>query len=172
MKKSDAPEALLTAASHTRPLTRNDVTEMVVMAKVKKGLTWAKVAKAVGQSKEWTTAALLGQMQMTRQQAEAAGKLLGLSPDAIQVMLVTHAKWRTFTQRPFPPAGSCGLMLSLALESRAAVDAMNEAAAAHGGQADVNPMEDHGFMYTRDLADPDGHLWAALWMDPAAMPAG
>nr|WP_297526183.1 VOC family protein [uncultured Roseateles sp.] len=92
--------------------------------------------------------------------------------DAIQVMLVTHAKWRTFTQRPFPPAGSCGLMLSLALESRAAVDAMNEAAAAHGGQADVNPMEDHGFMYTRDLADPDGHLWAALWMDPAAMPAG
>jgi len=92
--------------------------------------------------------------------------------EAIQVMLVTHAKWRTFTQRPFPPPGSCGMMLSLALESRAAVDAMNEAAAAHGGQADVNPMEDHGFMVTRDLADPDGHLWAALWMDPAAVPAG
>lgn len=91
--------------------------------------------------------------------------------EAIHVMLVTHAKWRTFTQRPFPPAGSCGMMLSLALESRAAVDAMNEAAAAHGGQADVNPMEDHGFMYTRDLADPDGHMWAALWMDPATMPA-
>jgi cyanate lyase len=32
----------------------------------------------VGQSKEWTTAALLGQMQMTKEQAEAAGKLLGL----------------------------------------------------------------------------------------------
>lgn len=28
-------------------------------------------------------------------------------------------------------------------------------------------MEDHGFMYTRDLADPDGHMWAALWMEPA-----
>lgn len=91
--------------------------------------------------------------------------------EAIHVMLVTHAKWRTFTQRPLPPAGSCGMMLSLALESRAAVDAMNEAATAHGGQADVNPMEDHGFMYTRDLADPDGHMWAALWMDPAAIPA-
>ena len=91
--------------------------------------------------------------------------------EAVQVMLVTHAKWRTFTQRPFPPAGSCAMMLSLALESRAAVDAMNEAAAAHGGRADVNPMEDHGFMYTRDLADPDGHMWAALWMDPAGMPA-
>ncbi|MEY4563206.1 MAG: hypothetical protein RLZZ618_2483, partial [Pseudomonadota bacterium] len=86
-------------------------------------------------------------------------------------LLVTHAKWRTFTQRPFPPAGSCGMMFSLSLESRAAVDAMNAAAAAHGGQADVNPMEDHGFMYTRDLADPDGHMWAALWMESATAAA-
>lgn len=34
--------------------------------------------------------------------------------EAIQLMLATHAKWRTLTQRPFPPAGSCGMMLSLA----------------------------------------------------------
>jgi len=27
-------------------------------------------------------------------------------------------------------------------------------------------------MFARDLADPDDHLWGALWMDPAAMPAG
>ena len=87
---------------------------------------------------------------------------------AIQVMLITHAKWRTFTQRPFPPAGTSGLMLSLAMDSREAVDAMNRAAAAHGGQADANPAEDLGFMYSRDLADPDGHLWAAVWMAPAA----
>jgi len=90
--------------------------------------------------------------------------------EAIYVMLVTHAKWRTFTQRPFPAAGACGSMLSLAMDSRDAVDTMNRVAAAHGGQADVNPAEDLGFMYTRDLADPDGHMWAALWMDPAAMP--
>jgi predicted lactoylglutathione lyase len=42
---------------------------------------------------------------------------------------------------------------------------------ADGGHADVNPMEDHGFTYTRDRADPDGHTWAGLWMDPAAMRA-
>jgi predicted lactoylglutathione lyase len=87
--------------------------------------------------------------------------------ESIQVMLITHAKWRTFTQRPFPPAGTSGLMLSLTLDSREAVDAMNRAASANGGQADANPPEDYGFMYTRDIADPDGHLWAALWMDPA-----
>ncbi|MDB5958248.1 VOC family protein [Ramlibacter sp.] len=92
--------------------------------------------------------------------------------ESIQVMLLTHAKWRTFTQRPFPPAGTSGLMLSLALDSRQAVDAMNQAAAAHGGQADANPAEDFGFMYSRDLADPDGHLWAAFWMDPAPAPVG
>jgi uncharacterized protein len=89
--------------------------------------------------------------------------------DAILVMLLTHAKWRTFTDRPLPPPGSIGLMLSLSMDSRDAVDAMNQAAAAHGGQADVNPVQDLGFMYGRDLADPDGHLWGAFWMDPAAM---
>src|SRR5215831_6126079 len=83
MKKSDAPEALLAAAGVMKPLTRADVTEMVVMARLKKGLTWAKIARAVGQSKEWTTAALLGQMQMTKEQAEAAGKLLGLPADPL-----------------------------------------------------------------------------------------
>jgi predicted lactoylglutathione lyase len=90
--------------------------------------------------------------------------------EAIYVMLVTHPKWRTFTQRPFPAAGTAGSMLSLSMDSRAEVDAMNTAAAAHGGQADANPVEDLGFMYTRDLADPDGHMWAILWMDPAAVP--
>lgn len=90
--------------------------------------------------------------------------------ETIHTMLLTHAKWRTFTQRPFPPAGTAGVMLSLSLEGRSAVDAMNDAAAAHGGQADVNPVQDLGFMYARDLADPDGHLWGAFWMDPAAVP--
>jgi uncharacterized protein len=92
--------------------------------------------------------------------------------ESIQVMLLTHAKWRTFTQRPFPSAGTSGHMLSLAMDSREAVDAINAAAAAHGGQADANPPEDLGFMYSRDIADPDGHLWAAFWMDAAGMRSG
>jgi predicted lactoylglutathione lyase len=89
--------------------------------------------------------------------------------EAIYGMLLTHAKWKTFTERPLPPPGTSGVMLSLSMDSRDAVDAMNRAAAAHGGQADVNPVQDLGFMYSRDLADPDGHLWGAFWMDPAAM---
>lgn len=90
--------------------------------------------------------------------------------EAINVMLISHARWRTLTQRPFPPPGTSASMLTLAMDSRDAVDAMNDAAAAHGGQADANPMEDLGFMVSRDLADPDGHLWGVVWMDPSATP--
>ena len=38
--------------------------------------------------------------------------------ESIYVMRLTHAKWRTFTQRPFPPTESAGSMMSLAMESR------------------------------------------------------
>ena len=103
MKKSDAPEALLAAASMGKVLRRTDVTEMVVMAKIRKGLTWTRIAKAVGQSKEWTTAALLGQMQMTRQQAEAAGKLLGLPADAVRLLQEVPYKGSLPTAVPTDP---------------------------------------------------------------------
>ncbi len=91
--------------------------------------------------------------------------------EAIYVMLLTHAKWRTFTDRPIPPPTSSEVSLALALESREAVDAMLKAAAAHGGTADINPVQELGFMYGRDLADPDGHIWGPFWMDMTAMPA-
>lgn len=91
--------------------------------------------------------------------------------DTIHVMLLSHAKWQQFTTRPIPPAGSSEVSLALTVEDRAAVDRMVEAAAANGGKADINPPEDHGFMYQRTLTDPDDHVWEPFWMDPAAMPA-
>lgn len=103
MKKSDAPEALLAAASMAKPMTRADVTEMVVMSRIKKGLTWARIAKVVGQSKEWTTAALLGQMQMTKPQAEAAGKLLGLPEYAMLLLQQVPYKGSLPTAVPTDP---------------------------------------------------------------------
>ncbi|MCV0439586.1 MAG: lactoylglutathione lyase [Hydrogenophaga sp.] len=92
--------------------------------------------------------------------------------EAIQVMVMTHDKWRTFTSRPIAPASSSEVMLALSCDSREAVDAMNKAAAKHGGTADVNPVQDLGFMYNRNLMDPDGHVWEAMWMDLSAMPSG
>ena len=92
--------------------------------------------------------------------------------ETINVMLLTHSKWAGFTSRPIPPATSSEVMLAISCESREAVDRMNDAAATHGGQADINPKQDLGFLYNRNLADPDGHVWEAIWMDPSAMAAG
>ena len=57
-------------------MTREEVTAQIVSAKVRKNIKWAEVAKKLGQSKEWATAACLGQMQMTAKQAEDLRKEL------------------------------------------------------------------------------------------------
>ncbi|GAA4869053.1 VOC family protein [Luteimonas vadosa] len=90
--------------------------------------------------------------------------------ETINVMLLTHDKWRTFTNRPIPPTSSSEVMLAISCGSRDEVDAMNRAASEHGGTADINPAQDLGFMYNRNLADPDGHVWEAMWMDMDAFP--
>ena len=43
-------------------MNRDDVTDLIIEAKVRRGISWADVARKVGKSKEWTTAACLGQM--------------------------------------------------------------------------------------------------------------
>lgn len=88
----------------------------------------------------------------------------------ISIMLLTHEKWATFTTRAIPPSTMSEVGLSLSCDNREAVDVMNAAAAANGGTGDVNPIQDHGTMYGRDMADPDGHIWGAMWMDMSSMP--
>lgn len=87
--------------------------------------------------------------------------------ETIYAMLLTHEKWRGFTTRPICPAGSSEVSLALSCDNRAQVDRLVEAGAAQGGVADVNPPEDHGFMYQRTILDPDGHVWEPFWMDAA-----
>ena len=89
--------------------------------------------------------------------------------EAIFVMLLTRDKWKTFTDRPIPDHGSSEVMLALSFDSKAEVDRITDAAGANGGTADVNPKQDHGFMYGRSFLDPDGHIWETVWMDPAMM---
>jgi hypothetical protein len=87
--------------------------------------------------------------------------------ETISVMLLTHAKWREFTNRPIPPQSASEVMLALSHDSRETVNRLAEVAAALGGVADINPAQDHGFMMSRAIADPDGHVWELTWMDPA-----
>jgi len=73
-------------------MNRTEVTDLIIAAKHKKGLKWADIAKKVGQSKEWTTAALLGQMTLDKKQATTVGKLLGLPPEAIEQLQIVPYK--------------------------------------------------------------------------------
>lgn len=87
--------------------------------------------------------------------------------DAIFVMILTHAKWATFTDRPIPDKGSSEVALCLACDSRDEVESLTAAAGRAGGTVDVNPAQDHGFMMSRSFTDLDGHVWEPMWMDPA-----
>jgi len=76
------------AKSPAKPMTREDVTDLIYSAKVQKGIKWADVAKKLKLSKEWTTAACLGQMTLTAAQAETIGKIFGLPKEAIKLLQV------------------------------------------------------------------------------------
>ena len=73
-------------ANLMKPMKREDVTDLIAFRKMKSGLKWPEIAKKVGASKEWTAAACLGQMQMTKKQAEAVGKLFDLPEEAVLLL--------------------------------------------------------------------------------------
>lgn len=66
--------------------SREEVTRRIVAAKVQNNLKWSDVAKALGQSKEWTTAACLGQMQLTKEEATQIGKLFELDDEVTRIL--------------------------------------------------------------------------------------
>ncbi|WP_309623028.1 VOC family protein [Novosphingobium sp.] len=99
--------------------------------------------------------------------SDETGACMVLS-ETIHVMLLTHAKWQGFTTRPICPPGSSEVSLALTVGSKDEVNRLVEAGAAAGGTADVNPPEDHGFMFQRTICDPDDHVWEPFWMDQAA----
>lgn len=84
-------------------MTRDDVTQLILTNKRKKSLRWAQIAEAVGQSKEWTTAAMLGQMTLSETQAEAVGDMLELPPEAIEMLQVVPYKGSLPTAVPTDP---------------------------------------------------------------------
>lgn len=93
--------------------------------------------------------------------------------DAICVMLLTHPKWKTFTDKTIPDARkSAQLMLAISRGGREAVDAITDLAGRAGGTPDCNPKQDLGFMYGRSFEDPDGHIWEPFWMDTQAAAKG
>jgi cyanate lyase len=84
-------------------MTREEVTALILAAKLKKKLSWAQLAEVVGFSKEWSTAALLGQMTLTETQAKAVGEVLELPDDAVALLQVVPYKGSLPTAVPTDP---------------------------------------------------------------------
>lgn len=84
-------------------MTRDEVTELIVLQKQKKGITWPQLADAMGQSKEWSTAALLGQMTLTDVQAKTVGEMLELPEEAVSQLQVVPYKGSLPTAVPTDP---------------------------------------------------------------------
>src|SRR5690554_5567159 len=84
-------------------MNRSEITELIVLARLKQKLTWADLARIVGRSKEWTTAALLGQMTLTEAQARAVGDALELPEEAVAGLQVVPYKGSLPTAVPTDP---------------------------------------------------------------------
>ncbi|MFC5064542.1 VOC family protein [Actinomycetospora atypica] len=88
------------------------------------------------------------------------------------VMIQTREFFQTMTELSIgDPAVHPTAATAVFLESREAVDAAVAAGVAAGG-SEPGPPADHGFMYQRPLADPDGNVVDLGWMDPAAIEQG
>jgi uncharacterized protein len=93
--------------------------------------------------------------------------------ETIYAMLLTHDKFRQFTPKAIADARKVSeVLIAISADSRSGVDALVDKANQAGGKADPAPKQDHGFMYSRSLEDPDGHIWEVVWMDVASATAG
>jgi predicted lactoylglutathione lyase len=90
----------------------------------------------------------------------------------IFVMLLTHAKFKTFTPKAICDATkSTEVLVCLTAESRDHVNDMVRKAVAAGG-ATYNEPQDHGFMYGHGFQDLDGHIWELVYMESSAVNQG
>lgn len=90
--------------------------------------------------------------------------------DTIFVMVLTHAKFKEFSPLPIPdPKAKTQALYALSRDSREAVDAIADAGLKAGGR-EVRERQDMGFMYSRAVADVDGHVWEYVWMDMSGAP--
>jgi predicted lactoylglutathione lyase len=96
------------------------------------------------------------------------GACFVVEPDHSYLMVLTREYFQTFTDLPIgDPARNPSVSTAIFLDSRDAVDATVADGLAAGG-TEPHPATDYGFMYQRQLNDPDGNILEFGWFDPAA----
>lgn len=92
--------------------------------------------------------------------------------DNIYFMVLTKEYFATFTDKAVADTKtSAQALIAISRDSREDVDKTLEAGLAAGG-SEPRPLQDYGFMYNRDLEDPDGNILEFLYMDPKAAEQG
>ncbi|AEI13481.1 VOC family protein [Cellulomonas gilvus] len=87
-------------------------------------------------------------------------------------MILVREYFQTFTDLPLgDPAVAPSVSTAIFLDSRDAVDERVAAGLAAGGSED-RPAADYGFMYQRQVSDPDGNILEFGYMDPVAAEQG
>jgi uncharacterized protein len=90
--------------------------------------------------------------------------------DEIYAMLLTHDKFKQFTDKKIADGGSVEALIALGVGSKDEVNRIADAAIKAGGK-EAKPPQDYGFMQLRSFLDLDGHHWEILYMDPAHVQA-
>ncbi|BBY39115.1 cyanate hydratase [Mycobacterium mantenii] len=84
-------------------MTRNELTEQIVVARLAKGLTWQQLADAIDRPLMWTTAALLGQHPIPVEHAKVLIDMLGLDESAVPVLAAASMRGGLPTAVPTDP---------------------------------------------------------------------
>lgn len=84
-------------------MTRNQLTEQIVVARLAKGLTWQELADAIGRPLLWTTSALLGQHPIPAELGRILVDKLGLDESAVPVLAAPPMRGGLPTAVPTDP---------------------------------------------------------------------
>jgi cyanate lyase len=84
-------------------MSRDEVVQKIVDTRVSKGLKWSDLALELGLSKEWATAACLGQMTLNAEQARVVGEFFGLTEEDRKWLTVVPYKGSLPTAVPTDP---------------------------------------------------------------------
>ncbi len=87
-------------------------------------------------------------------------------------MILVRDFFQTFTDLPIgDPTTTASVATAIFFDSREAVDVAVADGIAAGG-SETHPATDYGFMYQRQLSDPDGNILEFGYMDPVAAEQG
>ncbi len=101
--------------------------------------------------------------------SDDSGKCMVWS-DNIFVMLLSHEKFSSFTNKPIADTKTnIAALLSLSLDSFDDVNRVVENGLKAGG-VEPTEMKDYGFMQQRTIEDFDGHTWEIFYMDVTKFP--